>query len=274
MVITIIVLLILVAVTIATLTGENGILTKAQEVAKIHEEEQKKEMDMLEEYETYIDTITNKECQIPQIFGNLDVTYKVEGTKVYFYPTINGESTPALYMMTLSSKMTEEQKKKILIDMAIQEKENISEDEALDYWNQETGQNFDSLIEAYDWMCEAEMWYYPIGTFAMMELLPKNEFDSIMLLLPDLFDVGNLNIQRHQHGIPITNLDKETILENLNKLFGMIGTPFESYEEIKNNEEVKMFAALGLQSGLFNYYWIDNGENFSQFYNRTAERTN
>lgn len=72
------------------LTGENGILTKANTAKDRTIEEQDKEREILEEYERYLDSITEDECQIPKIFGNLEVTYKVEGEKLYFYPTING----------------------------------------------------------------------------------------------------------------------------------------------------------------------------------------
>ena len=59
LVITIIVLLILAGVSIAMLTGENGILTQAQRAKKETENAQKEEESVLENYEQYIEGSTN-----------------------------------------------------------------------------------------------------------------------------------------------------------------------------------------------------------------------
>ena len=61
LVITIVVLLILAGVTIATLTGDNGILTKAQEAKTKTEEAQKQEEAQLKDLEDYINGIVVSE---------------------------------------------------------------------------------------------------------------------------------------------------------------------------------------------------------------------
>ena len=58
LVITVIVLLILAGVTIATLTGDNGILTRAQEAKNKTEQAQKEEEDILSSYEDKINEYT------------------------------------------------------------------------------------------------------------------------------------------------------------------------------------------------------------------------
>ena len=60
LVVTIIVLLILAGVTIATLTGENGILTKAQEAKEKTDKAQKDEENTLNDYELYIKEATGE----------------------------------------------------------------------------------------------------------------------------------------------------------------------------------------------------------------------
>ena len=59
LVITIIVLLILAGVTIATLTGDNGILSQAQKAKEETEEAEKEEKNILNSYENYISQVTN-----------------------------------------------------------------------------------------------------------------------------------------------------------------------------------------------------------------------
>ena len=59
LVITIIVLLILAGVSIAMLTGENGILTQAQNAKNRTEEAQAEEQNILTNYEQYIEGSTN-----------------------------------------------------------------------------------------------------------------------------------------------------------------------------------------------------------------------
>ena len=64
LVITIIVLLILAGITIATLTGENGILTQAQKAKEETEEAEKEERNILNSYENYIN---NAIGDVPQV---------------------------------------------------------------------------------------------------------------------------------------------------------------------------------------------------------------
>lgn len=64
LVITIIILLILAGITIAMLTGENGILSMAQRARKTHEEAQEKELDDLDKLYSSILVATNDSSQI------------------------------------------------------------------------------------------------------------------------------------------------------------------------------------------------------------------
>ena len=77
LVITIIVLLILAGVSIAMLTGQNGILTQAQNAKNRTEEAREEEQNRLSEYEDYINKYTNGENpEVPNGF------HHVEGTEV------------------------------------------------------------------------------------------------------------------------------------------------------------------------------------------------
>ena len=64
LVVTIIVLLILAGVTIAALTGENGILNRAAEAKEKTEEAQRKEESDLDYMDKYIDKVVNNESLV------------------------------------------------------------------------------------------------------------------------------------------------------------------------------------------------------------------
>ncbi len=85
LVITIIILLILAGVTIAMLTGENGLLNMAEKARKTHEEEQEKELDDLEKLYSSILVATNDSSQV----------------------TINVEDLKTLINKTVEEKLTE-----------------------------------------------------------------------------------------------------------------------------------------------------------------------
>ena len=85
LVITIIVLLILAGVSIAMLTGQNGILTQAQNAKNRTEEAQVEEENRLNEYENYINQYANGENQGEGAGNNPEVPngfHPVEGTEV------------------------------------------------------------------------------------------------------------------------------------------------------------------------------------------------
>ena len=85
LVITIIVLLILAGVSIAMLTGQNGILTQAQNAKNRTEEAQAEEQNRLNEYENYINQYANGENQGEGAGNNPEVPngfHPVEGTEV------------------------------------------------------------------------------------------------------------------------------------------------------------------------------------------------
>ena len=79
LVVTIIVLLILAGVTIATLTGDNGILTKAQEAKNKTEQAQKDEEDILNSYEDKIKQMVeetwNGEVNAPNLKNGMKAVY-------------------------------------------------------------------------------------------------------------------------------------------------------------------------------------------------------
>ena len=84
LVITIIVLLILAGVSIAMLTGENGILTQAQKAKEETEKAQKEEEDILSGYEDYINNVIDggwneeKEVNSPQLVqGMTEISFKL-----------------------------------------------------------------------------------------------------------------------------------------------------------------------------------------------------
>ena len=87
LVITIIVLLILAGVSIAMLTGENGILTQAQRAKKETEEAQLEEENILDGYEDYLSQVTNggfiesKGVNAPALGENMELVAYNEETK-------------------------------------------------------------------------------------------------------------------------------------------------------------------------------------------------
>ena len=80
--ITIIVLLILASVSIAMLTGENGILTQAQKAKNETEEAQKKEDTIINQYESYINQATNTEAVVGEIVTGGNKLYTNNGTAI------------------------------------------------------------------------------------------------------------------------------------------------------------------------------------------------
>ena len=69
LVVTIVVLLILAGVSIAMLTGDNGVLTQAQNAKNRTEEAQREEENILTGYENYINSATNQ-VMIYQVMKN------------------------------------------------------------------------------------------------------------------------------------------------------------------------------------------------------------
>ena len=82
LVITIIVLLILAGVSIAMLTGENGILTQAQKAKEETEKAQQKEETTLGQYESYINQATNTEAVVGEVVTGGNKPYTNNGTAI------------------------------------------------------------------------------------------------------------------------------------------------------------------------------------------------
>ena len=82
MVITIIVLLILAGVSIAMLTGENGILTQAQNAKNETEEARMKEETIIGQYESSINQATNTEAVVGEIVSGGNKPYTNNGTAI------------------------------------------------------------------------------------------------------------------------------------------------------------------------------------------------
>ena len=82
LVITIIVLLILAGVSIAMLTGENGILTKAQRAKEETDEAQAKEETTLGQYESYLNRVTGNNAIVGEIVTGGNKPYTNNGTAI------------------------------------------------------------------------------------------------------------------------------------------------------------------------------------------------
>ena len=82
LVITIIVLLILAGVSIAMLTGENGILTQAQKAKEETENAQREEDAIINQYESYINQATNTEAVVGEIVTGGNKPYTNNGTAI------------------------------------------------------------------------------------------------------------------------------------------------------------------------------------------------
>ncbi len=82
LVITIIVLLILAGVSIAMLTGENGILTQAQKAKNETDEAQSKEETTLGQYESYINRATGNSAEVGKIVTGGNKSYTNNGTAI------------------------------------------------------------------------------------------------------------------------------------------------------------------------------------------------
>lgn len=121
LVVTIVILLILAGITVTMLFGENGIIKKAQEAKNATESSQTDEITGISQLGAQINSFitgTNNGNIFTDIAGKLDVTYKVEGTKVYFYPTIDGYNSLTAYcngkvITELQNIKTDEQKRTI-----------------------------------------------------------------------------------------------------------------------------------------------------------------
>ena len=82
LVITIIVLLILAGVSIAMLTGENGILTQAQRAKNETETAQIQEQNILTDYEVYINNATLETATVGEIATEGNKKYSKNGTAI------------------------------------------------------------------------------------------------------------------------------------------------------------------------------------------------
>ena len=82
LVITIIVLLILAGVSIAMLTGENGILTQAQRAKSETNDAQSKEETILGQYESYINRATGNNAEVGEIVTGGNKPYTNNGTAI------------------------------------------------------------------------------------------------------------------------------------------------------------------------------------------------
>ena len=82
LVITIIVLLILAGVSIAMLTGQNGILTQAQNAKKETDDAQSKEEATLGQYESYINRATGNNAEVGKIVTGGNKPYTNNGTAI------------------------------------------------------------------------------------------------------------------------------------------------------------------------------------------------
>ncbi len=82
LVITIIVLLILAGVSIAMLTGENGILTQAQKAKNQTDDAQSKEETTLGQYESYINRATGNSAEVGKIVTEGNKPYTNNGTAI------------------------------------------------------------------------------------------------------------------------------------------------------------------------------------------------
>ena len=87
LVITIVVLLILAGVTIATLTGDNGIITRANQAKEETEEAEKEEKNDLEKQADFINEYTNG-IEVEQVTDENPGVLETEGTDTYIINSI------------------------------------------------------------------------------------------------------------------------------------------------------------------------------------------
>ena len=245
LVVTIVVLLILAGVTITMLFGENGIIKKAQEAKEATERDQNDEITGINQLESQINsyiTGTNNNNALTKIVGKLDVTYRVEGTKVYFYPTIDGYNNLSTYCQgkvipILKSITTQEEKEKFVINYCnmFAGTELSSSEEALEIINANNDTPYSSCVEAYDDM--------------MKEL---NNMESIELLLYYLISIYDniLENEREYLALHGFNFISETIK------YETIGDLLEYLNEEKNSSYTTLKEAFEEEYGIMIGYGL------------------
>ena len=135
--------------------------------------------------------LTGDSNVITSIIGNLDVTYKIEGTKGYFYPTIGGYNSFNEYCegkvkLTLENITTVEGKEKFVINYLNILGENVNTpEEALAVINTESDEPLASCSEAFEWVinnAQGNPMLLIIGYYAaIIDDIPETYVDEFVL---------------------------------------------------------------------------------------------